>query len=121
MAGGTRLSHLFVLVSDLERARRFYIDELGLDLLVETPGYIRVGGGGRFHLGIEAGRPENVSAPGIEIVIQVDDVDRRYRELVAGGVRFSGPPEDQERGARHAWLIDPDGYRLSIYSAPAVP
>jgi uncharacterized glyoxalase superfamily protein PhnB len=54
-------------------------------------------------------------------VIQVDDVDRRYRELVAGGVRFSGPPEDQEWGARHAWLIDPDGYRLSIYSAPAVP
>jgi catechol 2,3-dioxygenase-like lactoylglutathione lyase family enzyme len=121
MAGETRLSHLFVLVSDLERARRFYVDELGLDLLMETPGYIRVGGGGGFHLGIEAGRPENVSAPGIEIVIEVDDVDRRYQELVASGVRFSGPPEDQEWGARHAWLIDPDGHRLSIYSAPAVP
>jgi catechol 2,3-dioxygenase-like lactoylglutathione lyase family enzyme len=67
MAGGTRLSHLFVLVSDLERARGFYVD----------------------------------------------------RELVAGGVRFSGPPEDQEWGARHAWLIDPDGHRLSIYSEPA--
>ncbi len=121
MASGTRLSHLFVLASDLESARRFYVDELGLDLLMETPGYIRVGGGGGFHLGIEEGRPENVPAPGIEIVIQVDDVDRRYRELVASGMRFLGPPEDQEWGARHAWLIDPDGYRLSIYSAPAVP
>jgi uncharacterized glyoxalase superfamily protein PhnB len=48
-------------------------------------------------------------------------VDRRHQELVASGVRFSGPPEDQEWGARHAWLTDPDGYRLSIYSAPAVP
>ena len=121
MPGGTRLSHLFVLVSDLERARRFYVDGLGLDLLMDTPGYIQVGGGGGFHLGIEAGRPENVSAPGIEIVIQVDDVDRRHQELVASGVRFSGPPEDQEWGARHAWLTDPDGYRLSIYPAPAVP
>jgi catechol 2,3-dioxygenase-like lactoylglutathione lyase family enzyme len=119
MAGGTRLSHLFVLVSDLERARRFYVDELGLDLLMETPGYIRVGGGGGFHLGIEAGRPEDVSASRIEIVIQVDDVDRHYRELVASGVRFLEPPEDQEWGSRHAWLIDPDGHRLSIYSGPA--
>jgi uncharacterized glyoxalase superfamily protein PhnB len=46
-------------------------------------------------------------------------VDRHYRELVASGVRFLEPPEDQEWGARHAWLIDPDGHRLSIYSGPA--
>jgi uncharacterized glyoxalase superfamily protein PhnB len=27
-------------------------------------------------------------------------------------------PEDQEWGARHAWLTDPDGYRLSLVSDP---
>jgi catechol 2,3-dioxygenase-like lactoylglutathione lyase family enzyme len=115
---GTRLSHLFIVVSDLERARRFYVTDLGLDLVLESPGYLRIGGGGGFHLGVEEGDPHEVGAPGIEIVIEVDDVDRRYEELTAKGIRFTGPPEDQEWGARHAWLRDPDGYRLSIYSVP---
>lgn len=118
MPSGTRLSHLFIVVSDLDRARRFYVTDLGLDLMLETPGYLRVGGGGGFHLGIEEGDPKDVGASGIELVIEVDDVDRRYEELTAKGIRFDGPPQDQEWGARHAWLRDPDGYRLSIYSAP---
>jgi catechol 2,3-dioxygenase-like lactoylglutathione lyase family enzyme len=116
----SRLSHLFVLVSDLERARRFYVDELGLDLLIDSPGYVRVGGREGFHLGMEEGAPDQVGARGIEIVVEVEDVDRRYEQLLAKGVRFTGPPQDQEWGARHAWLFDPDGYRLSIYSVPVI-
>jgi catechol 2,3-dioxygenase-like lactoylglutathione lyase family enzyme len=115
----TRLSHLFVVVSDLERARRFYVEDLGLDLMMETPGYLRVGGGGGFHLGIEEGEPADVGGSGIEIVIEVDDVDSRYEELTAKGIRFTGPPADQGWGARHAWFHDPDGYTLSIYSVPS--
>jgi catechol 2,3-dioxygenase-like lactoylglutathione lyase family enzyme len=118
VAQGARLSHLFVRVSDLGRSRCFYVDQLGLDLLFDSPGYLRVGGREGFHLGIEEGAPDQVGASGIEIVVQVDDVDRRYEELLAKGVRFTEPPEDQEWGARHAWLSDPDGYRLSIYSTP---
>jgi lactoylglutathione lyase len=108
-------------VSDLARSREFYADTLGLDLLMEEPGYVRVGGGGGIHLGIEQGKQEQVGAVGVELVLEVDDVDRRYRELVAAGVDFDGAPEDQEWGARHAWFRDPDGYRLSIFSpSPSV-
>jgi catechol 2,3-dioxygenase-like lactoylglutathione lyase family enzyme len=114
--GSSRLSHLFVNVSDLERARRFYVEMLRLVPLVEEPGYLRVGGGHGFHIGMEEGEPAEIGAKGIEIVVEVDDVDQRYEELTAKGVRFSSPPADQEWGARHAWLLDPDGYRLSIYS-----
>ena len=112
-----RLSHLFILVADLARAREFYVGSLGLEILMEEPGYLRVGGSGGFHLGIEEGDPACVGAPGIEIAIEVDDVDRRYREMVAAGVTFAGPPEEQPWGARHAWFRDPDGYRLSILTA----
>jgi catechol 2,3-dioxygenase-like lactoylglutathione lyase family enzyme len=111
----TRLSHLFLLVSDLERARRFYVDDLGLDVLMEAGGYLRVGDRDGFFLGIEEGSPAGPD-DGIELVIEVDDVDRRYAELSGRGVDFEGPPEEQEWGARHAWLRDPDGRRLSIYS-----
>ncbi len=111
-----RLSHLFVLVSDLEEARRFYVDDLGLQLMMEHPGYLRVGSADGFHMGIEEGTPPDIDAPGIEIVIEVDDVDRRYEEMKAKGIGFVDPPSDQPWGARHAWLTDPDGYRLSIFT-----
>ena len=116
MNGSARLSHLFILVGDLEQTRRFYVGVLGLEVLTEEPGYLRVGGRDGFHLGIEEGEPARVGATGIEIVVEVDDVDSRYRELVAAGVTFDGPPKDQPWSARHAWLSDPDGYRLSIFT-----
>lgn len=86
MDGSARLSHLFILVGDLEQTRQFYVGLLGFEVLTEEPGHLRIGGRDGFHLGIEEGDPAHVGATGIEIVIEVDDVDRRYRELVAAGV-----------------------------------
>jgi catechol 2,3-dioxygenase-like lactoylglutathione lyase family enzyme len=120
MSGHATLSHLFVLVSDLARSKRFYVDVLDLEALLEENGYLRVGGAGGFHIGMEEGPPERVGSNGIEIVIQVDDVDQRYAKLTAAGVEFESAPEDQPWGARHAWLRDPDGYRLSICSPISV-
>jgi predicted enzyme related to lactoylglutathione lyase len=114
----TSYSHLFVHVRDLERTREFYADLLGLTVLLEHPGYLRVGGGEGFHIGFEE-RPEaEVGAAGVEIVIRVDDVDAEHRRLSDAGVAFATAPQDQDWGARHAWLTDPDGYRLSVYSVP---
>jgi catechol 2,3-dioxygenase-like lactoylglutathione lyase family enzyme len=112
----TRLSHLFVHVSDLARSRRFYVDELGLSVLMEEERYLRLGGSGGFHMGIEERDPGEVGSVGIEIVIQVRDVDALYEVLMGLGHRFEAEPADMPWGARHAWLTDPDGYRLSIYS-----
>ena len=110
-----RLSHLFVHVRDLAESRRFYVDLLGLELLMEEPGYIRIGGGDGFHMGIEE-VPDAVGSRGVEIVVAVPDVDEAYRRLTDAGVAFEAAPADQPWGARHAWLRDPSGYRLSIYS-----
>ena len=41
-----RFSHLFVHVRDLEESVRFWTEVVGLDLLLEHPGYARVGGHG---------------------------------------------------------------------------
>jgi catechol 2,3-dioxygenase-like lactoylglutathione lyase family enzyme len=116
MAGGVTLDHLFIVVSDLERSKRFYADVLGLELTVEGEGYVRLEGEGGFSIGMEERPPEQVGGRGIEIVVAVDDVDRRYREMSARGAKFAGPPADQEWGARHAWLEDPDGYPISIFT-----
>ena len=109
------LSHVFMLVGDLAEARRFYVDLLGLEVLVEGGDYLRVGGGGGFHIGMEHGAVRTFDG-GPEINVQVADVDAEYARLTAAGVPFDGPPVDQEWGARHAWLRDPDGRRLSIFT-----
>lgn len=110
------LSHLFIHVTDLARTRAFYVDLLGLEPLMEGGGYLRVGGGGGFHLGFEERDAPEVGAAGIELVVRVEDVDAAYERLIAAGVTFDTKPGDQDWGARHAWLRDPDGYRLSIYT-----
>ena len=110
------LTHLFVHVTSLEATRHFYIDYLGLEVLTDDEGYLRVGGGDGFHMGFEERDWADVGAPGIQINVRVDDVDETWRRLREEGVPMSGPPEDQEWGTRQAWLFDPDGYRLSIYS-----
>ncbi|MFI5255280.1 MAG: VOC family protein [Candidatus Limnocylindrales bacterium] len=109
------LSHLFMHVGHLARARQFYVERLGLEVLAEEPGYLRVGGGDGFSIGLEE-RPEaEIGAPGIELEVQVPDVDALASDLRAAGIAVT-EPSDQPWGARHAWLHDPDGYRLSIFS-----
>ena len=110
----TSYSHLFVHVGDLARTREFYVDRLGLEVLMEHPGYLRVGGGGGFHIGFEEREPAHVGAVGIEIVVQVVDVDAACTALRVAGIVLESEPQNQEWGARHAWLRDPDGYRLSL-------
>lgn len=119
------LSHLFVSVRDLHATHRFYVEKLGLEVLVGGPDrtYMRLGGGGGFHIGFEAIPEAANPTDGIEIVIRVEDVDAVHARLSAAGVAFDAPPADQVWGARHAWLRDPTGYRVSLYSTdgPVTP
>jgi catechol 2,3-dioxygenase-like lactoylglutathione lyase family enzyme len=116
MADASTLDHLFMVVSDLERSRRFYTEALGFEVTMEGGGYLRLEGAGGLTIGMEERPVGQVGGKGIELVILVDDVDRRYAEMTAKGVEFRGPPEDQEWGARHAWFADPDGYPMSIFT-----
>ena len=116
MMGSVRLSHLFVHVGDLQATRAFYVDLLGLELLADEGQYMRVGGSDGFAMGMEATPPEQVGAPGIEVVIRMADVDASYSRLREAGVVFDSEPQDTDWGARHVWLRDPDGYRLSLCS-----
>lgn len=112
----SRFSHLFMHVTDLARSRDFYTGVVGLEVLREEPGYLRVGGESGFHIGMEQRSPELVGAAGVEISIHVDDVAAEYERMRGLGVRFDAPPDAQDWGAVHAWFRDPDGYRLSIFS-----
>ena len=112
---GPGFSHCFLHVVNLERTRAFYVGNLGLVVLAEGGGYLRLGGGGGFDVGVEERPASEVGAPGMELELQVPDVDALATALRDAGIDLT-EPSDQEWGARHAWLHDPDGYRLSIWS-----
>ncbi len=112
------LTHLFMEVGDLGRAKWFWIEALGLRLLDDRGAYIAVGGNGGFAIGMEEVPPERLSRAGPELTMRVSDVDAVARRLREMDVTIVAGPADQPWGARHAWLLDPDGRRMSIYSSP---
>jgi catechol 2,3-dioxygenase-like lactoylglutathione lyase family enzyme len=111
-------------VSDLDRARRFYEDQLGLAPGEEDPQGVRYpcaqGSGVFVYLS-----PENAGQSSATLAgWSVDDLDQTMQELGSRGVvfeRYDQPGiKTDERGVfdagrfRAAWVRDPDGNTIAI-------
>jgi len=113
-AQSPRLTHLFLTGNDLAAMREFYVDRIGLAVLADEGEYLRLGGGGGADIGLEAAEVQQ--PPVLDINIQVANVDSVFESLSRHGVEFDGLPNDMPWGARHVWLRDPAGHRVSLYS-----
>jgi len=116
---------------DLDRARAFYADKLGLEPVDERPGGLLYRlGGCDFALFATSGRP---SGDHTQMGFEVDDVDAVVAELRARGVVFErydipGVPVDEagiaeiagnypskrSHGERAVWFHDSEGNLLGI-------
>ena len=108
-------------VSDLEQARVFYGDTLGLTLLWENPFSIRYGCGGGTELSV-------FKRPGLTTEhtlahFEVMDIEATVKDLEAKGVDFADYDEGPLRTtghvaqmgpARGAWFRDPDGNFIGL-------
>ena len=56
---------------------------------------------------------------GIRLYFEVQDLERFCERLESAGVQFSQKPKQMPWGWRHAYLNDPDGHEVSLYSAGA--
>jgi catechol 2,3-dioxygenase-like lactoylglutathione lyase family enzyme len=120
-------------VQDLDRARRFYAEKLGLEPSEERPGGLLYRcASGEFALFESAG-----SSPGTftQMGWDVDDIDATVAELKARGVVFEevdipgletvdgiaevagNYPSKGGKGERAAWFRDDDGNMLGIGEA----
>ncbi len=108
-------------VSDLERAKDFYRNTLGLDLLWENPASARFRCGEVSELSLFK-RPGTVTEHTLAH-FEVADIETAVRDLEAKGVPFldydEGPLKTtghiaQVGPARGAWLHDPDGNTLGL-------
>ncbi len=108
-------------VSDLDRARTFYGETLGLTLLWENPASIRFRCGESSELSTFK-RPATVTQHTLAH-FEVTDIEATVRELEGKGVEFvdytDGPLVTtghiaQLGPARGAWFRDPDGNFLGL-------
>jgi len=110
-------------VPDIEAARRFYADTLGLRAEVDD----QMGGMLHLHLGGGASvlvypKPDHVPATYTVLNFPVDDIDAAVAELTSRGVtfeRYPGMHQDENgvqrgQGPAIAWFTDPAGNVLSV-------
>ena len=110
-----------VPVTDLERAKKFYGDTLGLTFLWETAVAVRYRCGTASEISVFRRPP--VTTEHTLAHFEVDDIQAVIQELVANGVEFldyaEGPLATtghiaQLGPARGAWFRDPDGNTLGL-------
>ncbi len=112
----------FVPIVDVERAKQFYRDTLGLRLVAEEPPFAIVfdAHGVMLRLVMAKKLPE---AFGTVLGWNVPNIKAAVKDLVKAGVtfeRFPGMPQDElgiwsaPGGAKVAWFKDPDGNILSV-------
>jgi catechol 2,3-dioxygenase-like lactoylglutathione lyase family enzyme len=109
----TGLQTIVLFVSDVERARRFYRDQLGLEQVHESGG--RVGlQCGATRLLLHPTEDAERGAWNVELYFQVEDVDECVARLRGQGVGVLLEPSDEPWGERNAGVLDPDGYPIYL-------
>ena len=115
----TRIAQIAVVVRDLERAKAFYRDRLGLSHLFDAPPGMSFFQCGDTRLMLAP--PEGIENPGTPIVYyQVDDIAEAHRSLAADGVAFDSAPHVVAKlGDKDLWLAlcrDSEGNMVGLMS-----
>ncbi len=102
-------------VSDLERAKKFYEETLGLEKKYEYSSYVGFECGG-VEIGLipklEKGQKVGPLSPPVNFL--VDDVEKVYNQLKQKRVKFVEELHEEPWGGRQATFTDPDGNTLEI-------
>jgi predicted enzyme related to lactoylglutathione lyase len=120
----TYLDVVSLPVSDQERARDFYLDVLGFDLVRQN----EMGPAQQWIQVAPKGAQTSITLvnwfdsmpPGSlnGLVLHTDDLDAQVADLIAHGVEVAGGIQSEPWG-RFAVFADPDGNRLVLRGRPA--
>ena len=119
---------LELFVDDLEASLAFYTGALGFEEDHRSPGYAAIRNGSvLLGLGLASGLPaSHYFAPdalrrergiGVEIVLEVDDLQACYERAAAARARVVSPIRAQPWRAMDFRLADPDGYYIRVTSS----
>ncbi len=87
------------------------LDREGAELVLQGDAYVR---GHEHYFSPDISRVPR--GTGVEITVEVDDVDAVHADAVAAGLRIVKPIQDRSWKARDFRLADPDGFFIRITS-----
>jgi glyoxylase I family protein len=120
------LSHLGLRVTSLARAKHFYVDTLGCQVMREADGGIVINMSGMLVALYETDsssasydrfNPFRVGLDHLALAIEDPGIlEDLKRDLDAAGVRNHGVEEDPETHSKYISFSDPDGIAWELYS-----
>jgi catechol 2,3-dioxygenase-like lactoylglutathione lyase family enzyme len=122
-----QLTHVCIITNDVARLRAFYVVVLAREPDEDRPEYVefRTPGGA---LSLYALPELERYAPGataaaanrsVMIEFEVGDIDAEHARLRARRIEFVMPPTTQSWGNRAAYLRDPEGNLVNLYTRVA--
>ncbi|MDQ3893142.1 MAG: VOC family protein [Actinomycetota bacterium] len=110
-----RVDFVSFLTQDIQRAKRFYAETLGLEIETEGPDDMEFRAG---QVTLDIFNPESVGQPFAPspagLALRVPDVDAARAELESKGVEFDGETIETSV-CRMASFKDPDGNALMLH------
>ncbi len=121
----TGVHHVALRSTDMERSKRFYIDTLGFELLMETPALFLFKAGS-VAFGVRAPDEETLAGDSFDpfrvgldhIALSCDDeaeLERVARALTEAGIENTGVKTDETLGKRYVAFKDPDRISWELY------
>ena len=119
-------SHVAIRVTDLQRARRFYVDLLGLPVALELDGVVLVKTGSGL-LGIRADAagakpgdrfdPHRVGLDHLSFAVDtVESLERIKQDLDGARIPNDGIHDEPTLNAKGLVFYDPDGIAIELYT-----
>lgn len=119
--------HIAIIVSDIDKAREFYIEKLGFEVVRENYRKerddwkldLRVDEHTELEIFTEKNPPKRVNRPeacGLRhLAFQVESVDEMVKELTEIGIECEPIRTDSYTGEKMTFFFDPDGLPLEIH------
>ena len=122
----TKQHHIAIICSDWDKAKDFYIDKLGFQLIreiyrPEVNDYLRMlqQGDTVLELFIKPDAPQRVTNPeamGLRhLAFHVEDIEPAVAWLNSVGIETEPVREDKVNGGRFTFFKDPDGLPLELH------
>lgn len=119
--------HIAIIVSDIKKARGFYADKLGLEMIRENYRKdrddwkldLRVDAHTELEIFAEENPPKRVNRPeacGLRhLAFRVESVEETVKELTGMGIECEPIRIDSYTGEKMTFFFDPDGLPLEIH------
>ncbi|AGA29178.1 VOC family protein [Singulisphaera acidiphila] len=106
-----------IRVIDWPRAVRWYVEVMGLRLVLEDVAHqFALLGAGGSRLALKAGERRGGETPTVRLVFRVNDVEAERERLIARGVEVGPAMENRAEAYRSVTLVDSDGTPITLFS-----